>query len=1133
MSTLLWYNLFEIFLEKEVIIMSTYRYYVEKSAKSVQIDLPVALGLSPKVRLFIRYDVQRDMKITDITFEDSPAEALPSFTDSAKLLYVEPVAGQFDAAADLCEQNIQLALGGDRPAVKTAKIYVFDDVTDIEFERIKTYLINPLEYAPANPCSKPPAALNTSATVPVAIPDVDDYSGLGLAMSEDDIAVVCEYFASEKRAPTLTEIMVLDTYWSDHCRHTTFNTIIEKAEIADSRVAKAYEQFKQINGDRDPTLMNIATAAMRHMRKSGELPMLDISDEINACTLKLGDEATGKYLFFKNETHNHPTEIEPYGGASTCIGGGIRDPLSGRAQGFQGMRIIGAGDPRQPVADTLAGKLPQRKLALTAAEGFSDYANYVGLSSGYCKELYHPGYVAKRMEAGALVASADRAAVRRIKPAPGDLVLLLGDRTGRDGVGGATGSSVAHDVNTVTEASCEVQKGNPQGGRKLQRLFRNAEATVLIKKCNDFGAGGVSVAVGELADGLEIDLDKVPLKYPGLNGTEIAISESQERMAIVIAPADLAKMQKLCDEANVETTVIAAVTEAPRLVMYWRGQKIVDIARKFLDTNGAKRYTSVAVPDSGKAIDNFQSSTNLSQKGLTEWFDSSAGGSNVFAPLGGKHALSEMQIMAAIIPETGGAPGGKPASPYSSTTLASLMSYGFDPYMTEADPFGGSVYAIVSSVAKLVAAGADLPTIHLSLQEFFPRCDSAEKWGLPFAALLGAFSAQMGLKIAAVGGKDSMSGSFGDLHVPPTLISFAVGVGEIGSLISTDFKRAESPVYAVDVAMDDYEGLRTAWEKYGALVKAGKVLSAQVGGDVRNMALGNGIGFSGDAKVSSTAIIFEAAEELDGFKLIGKTTAVCDYKPCNALEAVYKTAHPSIITPAETKLIVNSQLSDVSCVIPVLPGTTGEYDAAAALERAGARAQFVLIRNLTPKMLEESVSQLEKAISSAKMLVLPGGLESAGSITALFINPRIMNKVKDLLSRGGLILGINDGFKALVKLGLLGVSGEFEDNSTGMHLHRYVQTVSEDVKSPWLAEITAGGVYVQPISTKTARFAGEVSPAQIAFKYAGCGGIEAIISPCGRVMGKMGHFERYNNFTAQNIPGNKYLPLFEGAVKNL
>ncbi|MCL2072027.1 MAG: phosphoribosylformylglycinamidine synthase, partial [Oscillospiraceae bacterium] len=854
------------------------RRYVEKkpgfdiNVKHLQTELAEVLDL-PEIalRLFNRYDVrgisQADWEVVANTVLSEPVcdnsyFALPDLP-GWRLLHIEPLPGQFVPRADSAEQCMQMLLGGVRPMVKTAKVYAVSGVSDSDFERVKAYLINPLENREGDggKCDFD----NTKNTRIDDIPEVplDSLGDLGLAMSDDDIEVVRSYFKSEKRNPTLTEIRVIDTYWSDHCRHTTFNTIIKSADIEDERVKKAYELFKSVNGERTVTFMNMATAAMRCLRERGELPLLDESEENNACTIRVNCGNVGNnneektLLFFKNETHNHPTEIEPYGGASTCIGGAIRDPLSGRAYVYQAMRISGSGDPRKPICDTMPGKLPQRKLTVTAAEGFSSYGNQIGIATGFVKEIYHDGYIAKRLEAGAVVGAVSMSAVKRERPCVGDAVVLLGGRTGRDGIGGATGSSKIHNFDTVSECGAQVQKGNPPEERKLQRLFRNPNVIKLIKRCNDFGAGGASVAIGELAGGVEINLDRFPLKYTGLNGTEIAVSESQERMAVVVASHDTTALIRYAEAENIEAVVVADITDNNRLVMTWRGKKIVDIGREFLDTNGAKRYADVFVPTRGASAEITSSISaisenvtenelnNCSQKGLVERFDCSIGAGNVFMPFGGKYALSESQVMAAIVP----------AAPSSdSSSIASVIAYGFNPHFTESDPFGGSAYAVSVSVAKLVAAGVSLDTVHLSLQEYFPRVNEQPKrWGVVFSAMLGAFSAQMGLGIAAIGGKDSMSGSYEEIDVPPTLISFAFGTGNAELLVSPEFKRVDKPVYimrSAEFGMDDfdYAKLRTDWLKYGELVKAGSVLSAcvcegELIDSIRNMSLGNMIGF--------------------------------------------------------------------------------------------------------------------------------------------------------------------------------------------------------------------------------------------------------------------------------------------------
>jgi len=1301
-----------------------YRCYVEKrqgfdaAAQAVQSELSEVLRLpNIKVRLFNRYDTQNiaDDEWADIintVLSEPPVdvyyeETLPPLPDETRLFYIEPLPGQFNARTDSCEQCIQMLLGGHRPVVKSALVYAISGVYGTDFERVKSYLINPLEYRESK-ADKPESLLKTEYAQNENIPIVDGFIHmsedelealrlrLGLAMSLPDLSAIQSYFASENRDPTLTELRVTDTYWSDHCRHTTFNTIIKNADIHDERVKKAYELFLSVNGDRPVTLMNIATAAMRSFSRHGALPMLDISDENNACTLRIkanfpqGEEDW--LLFFKNETHNHPTEIEPFGGASTCIGGAIRDPLSGRAYVYQSMRITGAADPRKPIEDTIPGKLPQRKLTLAAAEGFSSYGNQIGLATGFVREIYHEKYAAKRLETGAVVGAAPLSSMYRANPEAGDVVVLLGGRTGRDGIGGATGSSKTHHMETVSECASEVQKGNAPEERKLQRLFRVPEVTKLIKRCNDFGAGGAAVAIGELADGLEINLDAFPVKYEGLNGTELAISESQERMAVVVSLHDLQALLKHAESENIESSVVARITKQKRLVMMWRGQKIVDIDRAFLDTNGAVRYADAHVAKSSRVSDAYAPKEawqegkpfaerlhwlagNLnfcSQKGLVERFDNTIGAASVFMPHGGERASTETQVMAALLPK-------------KDAKTASVMAYGFDPAFTDADPFGGSVYAVVNSVAKLVAAGVRLDTIHLSLQEYFARVnDDPQRWGKPFAAMLGAFSAQMSLGIAAIGGKDSMSGSFGELDVPNTLISFAVGINDAARLISPEFKGAGHPVYVMCTAFDaywmpEYNGLLRNWKTFERLCHAGKILSAWacesdgVYGGIMKMAFGNNIGFSFNKDIFFAAggsIIFEmnnddinwyaiseawrTGEEIDWnaasgnetyddandsnsacYTLLGYTqdAPVLEYggtsvsleelretweKPLESIfpvKAAQSGTAPLIaekmpvpsgngqtlivgkgISASENgktliaskdissfgnsqTLITNNGISTIAsgvafakpkAVIPVFPGTNCEYDTAAAIERAGGICETVLVRNLTPETLSSSVTELEKAIKSAQMLIFPGGFsggdepDGAGKfIVSLFHNPRLTEAVHELLKiNDGLILGICNGFQALVKLGLLPY-GEIRPqtadsptltfNRIGRHQSRYVNTSVSSVLSPWLSKCALGDVYAQPVSHGEGRFTasspildGLKSNGQIAFQYVDFTGtpsmdiaynpngsdfaIEGISSPDGRILGKMAHTERYGEYTAKNIPGNKFMPLFEGGV---
>ena len=1224
-----------------------YRCFVEKCSgfdipsQSLQHEWAKILRLPcVSVRLFNRYDVQnlphdQWSSVINTIFSEPMSdrcyeENLPPLAEGTRLLCVEPLPGQYDIHADTCEQCIQMLCGGQRPTVRTAQVYAIENVDDAGFNRIKAYLINPVECREAS-LDKPKTLLDGTLQPPEDVPVLEGFitlnaealdsllHRLGLAMSMSDLRMIQDYFNEEHRDPTLTELRMLDAYWSDHCRHTTFNTIIESADIQDERVKKAYEMFMSVNGDKPVTLMNIATAAMRCFSQRGELPYLDISAENNACTVRVRAQfAHGQedwLLFFKNETHNHPTEVEPYGGAGTCLGGAIRDPLSGRAYAYQSMRITGAGDPRKPIEETLPGKLPQRKLTLTAASGFSAYGSQIGLAAGYVKEIYHEGYIAKRMEAGAMVAAAPQSWVRRGQPAPGDVVVLLGGRTGRDGIGAAAGSSKTHSTSTVSECAAEVQKGSAQEERKLQRLFRKPAVTTLIKRCNDFGAGGASVAIGELADGVEILLDAIPAKYPGLDGTELALSESQERMALVVAERDLPTLVHLAEAENLETAVVARITEDRRLVMKWRDKKIVDISRDFLNKNGAARFTTVCVPpcrpksreysaaqspDTG-AEKLFQLASGLnfcSQKGLVERFDASIGAASIFVPYGGKYERTETQVMAALLP-------GRNAQ------IASVMAYGFDPSFTEEDPFGGSAFAVVSSIAKLVAAGVALETIHLTFQEYFPRVnDDPVRWGLPFAAMLGAFSAQMGLNIAAVGGKDSMSGSFDNLDVPPTLISFAVGVAEAPQLISPEFKKAGHPVSLLETPLDadglpDYAALRTVWENFTELCRSGKVLSAWVCerggvyGGIMKMGFGNEIGFSGEADEAFFdnawgSIIFESSEVQNGFRLLGHTQAepVLNFGGVSVPLAELRTAWESplesvfpvkaeqsgdapLITDQRTGIGVQRSpwvpVAKPRAVIPVFPGTNGEYDTASALDRAGGIAEVLLIRNRTPEMLSESIAELEKAIASAQMLIFPGGGSggddpggSSKYIVSLFCNVRLTDAVHDLLQkRDGLILGINQGFQALLKLGLLpggriapitAESPTLTLNRIGRHQARYVTTRVASVVSPWMSLCVPGDMHVQPVSHSEGRFAATADVlnvlkenGQIVSQYVDHTGqpsmdiaynpsgsvwaVEGLCSADGRVLGKMTHAERSGELTAKNIYGNQCLPLFASGVR--
>ena len=1249
----------------------------------MQSDLALLLSLPAlSLRIFKRYDIltlhEADWPAVMHTVLSEPAsdhchaDELPELPDDTRLLYVEPLPGQFDIRAESCGQCIQMLLGGAMPKVQTATVYAIQGADDPGFARIRDYLINPVECREAHPG---PQAHDLEPQAHDDIPTLHGFTtlddaaletlrqALALSMSFADLAMTREYFREQQRDPTLSELRVLDTYWSDHCRHTTFHTELEVASIEDPRVeeqgchcgpsaqrkmdpqsptgihdprvAKAYRQFKSINPNKPTTLMNIATAAMRHLRSQGKLPLLDTSDETNACTIKVNVDGEPWLIFFKNETHNHPTEIEPYGGASTCIGGAIRDPLSGRSYVYQAMRISGAGDPRAALADTLPGKLPQRQLTQTAAQGFSAYGNQIGLATGYVRELYHEGYVAKRLETGAVVGAAPLSAIRREQPANGDVVLLLGGRTGRDGIGGATGSSKAHKAQTVAECAAEVQKGNAPEERKLQRLFREPFVTALIKRCNDFGAGGVSVAIGELADGVEIDLSAIPTKYSGLDGTELALSESQERMAVVVAAEDTDKMIAHARRENVEATPVARITDDRKLVMMWRGQKIVELERAFLDKNGARRKAAVYVgnnncrderPTRPLSVDETYLKTLCadlnfcSQKGLVERFDASIGAGSVFSPHGGRLALTGTQVMAALLPG-------------ENMQTATVMAYGGDPWLCAADPFGGAAQALITSVAKLVAVGVPYNTIHLSLQEYFPRPDDdPARWGLPFAAMLGAFSAQMGLGVAAIGGKDSMSGSFDELDVPPTLISFALGVAAADDLISPEFKAAGQPVYlltapATAAGEPDYPAIRLAWAAYAALFAKKAPLSAwavETGGlpgGIMKMALGNMIGFvaapdfipAASSPPGWGSIIFTTVAKLsaDDFstqaqaasplRLLGYTTD----KPCldfggqplslsglrsaweMPLEGVFpvKKEQPGTApriepspkaTPEQGQKWFCTHAPHAEkhprprAIIPVFPGTNCEYDTVRALERAGGLAQTILIRNLSPQDLSESIAELEKAINAAQMLIFPGGFSggdepdgSAKFIVSLFRNERLIEAVHALLNeRGGLILGICNGFQALIKLGLLpygriapmGVGdATLTHNSIGRHQAQFIRTRVSSFLSPWLSRCAADTIYVQPISHGEGRLVASDGAldewrekGQIAFQYVDYSGlpsmdiqhnpngsawaIEGLCSPDGRILGKMAHTERWGEQLAKNIPGEKFLPLFEGGV---
>ena len=1010
----------------------------------------------------------------------------------------------------------------------------------------------------------------------------------------------------------MTEIRVVDTYWSDHCRHTTFSTHLDEVSIDDPAVRGAYERYlaarEEVYGPekaakRPQTLMDIATIGTKTLKSRGLLPELDESEEINACSIHVPAQVNGEeqdwLLMFKNETHNHPTEIEPFGGAATCIGGCIRDPLSGRAYVHQAMRVTGGGDPRKALAETLPGKLPQRKLAQTAAAGYSSYGNQIGLATGHVAELYHEGYIAKRLECGAVVAAAPARNVVRERPVPGDVVILLGGRTGRDGIGGATGSSKSHDLKSLTTMASEVQKGNAPEERKIQRLFRNGEVTRLIKRCNDFGAGGVSVAIGELADGLEINLDAVRKKYEGLDGTELAISESQERMAVVVAPEDEEKFIAAAQSENLEAYRVAVVTESPRMVMRWRGQTVADLSRAFLDTNGATKHASVAVSarEGKRAIASETlrgmagSLKSASRRGLTERFDSTVGSFTLLMPFGGKTQRSPSQAMGALLP----------VLPGSRTEQGSLMAWGCDPDALSADPYTGAHSAVYTSVAKIVAAGADYHKAYLTLQEFFEKLhDEPSRWGKPFAALLGALDAQLELGAAAIGGKDSMSGTFLDHDVPPTLISFAIAPALAGEVVTTDFKEACHGVYLFTGETPAQQ--KAAWERFTALARAGKVKSAWavengLAEAVFKMSLGNEIGFAAEETALDWfapmpgAIIAELTEETADAVLLGRTTVektivlgadrapIAELAALNdaVLESVYPTGTEktgtveSFTYEAETRAAPAVRLARVKALIPVFPGTNCEYDTQRALLEAGADAEQFIIRNLTSADVADSVERFARAVKDSQIIVLPGGFSggdepdgSAKLITAFFRNAAVREQITELLEkRDGLMLGICNGFQALIKLGLVPY-GRIMDtdadcptltyNVIGRHQSRLVRTRVCSNKSPWLAGTKPGEIYTVPISHGEGRFLASdelvkklAANGQIATQYVdldGCAtmetafnpngslcAIEGITSPDGRVLGKMGHTERIGKQLYRNVPGRYEMELFTSAVR--
>ena len=1140
-----------------------YRIYVEKKpelaheAKALLGDIRGLLMIESLkgVRVINRYDAENisrelfDYSVANVFSEpqlDIASETLDA--DGATVFAVEYLPGQFDQRADSAAQCIQIISQGERPLIRSAKVYcLYGELSDEDISEIKKYVINPVEAREAS--LEKPETLVVKYEIPTEVKTLEgfidlDRAGLekfvtdyNLAMDADDIEFCQKYFRSEHRDPTVTEIRMIDTYWSDHCRHTTFLTIIDGVKFEDGLLQKAYEEYLEVRrrvGDKKPVcLMDLATVAVKYLKSVGKLPKLDESEEINACTVKIEIEADGKkepwLLLFKNETHNHPTEIEPFGGAATCIGGAIRDPLSGRSYVYGAMRVTGAADPTVPVSETIPGKLPQRKLVTTAAAGYSSYGNQIGLATGIVDEIYHPGYAAKRMEIGAVIAATPQENVCREVPAPGDVVILLGGSTGRDGIGGATGSSKAHNAHSVETCGAEVQKGNAPEERKLQRLFRNAEASKLIKRCNDFGAGGVSVAIGELADGLEIDLNAVPKKYDGLDGTELAISESQERMAVVVAPEDVKRFLELAHEENLQACPVAKVQSEPRLVMNWNGKKIVDISREFLNSNGAEKHITVtpAAPalkareiNGGfkENITSMASDLNIcSKRGLSERFDSTIGAGTVLMPFGGKNQLTPIQAMVQKI-----------SVEKKHTDDCSFMAWGYNPYLTEQSPYHGAYSAVVESVSKLIATGAEFKDVYLTFQEYFehPGRDG-KRWGKPLAALLGAFRAQLDLGIGAIGGKDSMSGSFEDLDVPPTLVSFAVTTGKTSDVISPEFKNAGRRVALIEPKCDENglpetKSLTEVYSEVTGLIRSGKAVSAYtpgIGGiaeAVFKMAIGNGIGFEFDRGMSLDeifglkcgAFLVELTDGSDIGRTVGRTVEdrVISFDgeavsldgllgayedklegvySCNIMQGGEKI--PNISYDGRSKASPAVKTAKPKVLIPAFPGTNCEYDSAKAMRDAGAEPVITVINNLSAAGIAESVEKFASELKTSQMIFIPGGFSggdepdgSAKFICAFFRNQKIREEVMNLLNgRDGLVCGICNGFQALIKLGLV-TYGEILDadpsfptlsfNTISRHQSRIVRTRIASNKSPWLRNVNVGDIINVPISHGEGRF---------------------------------------------------------------
>ncbi|CFX40616.1 Phosphoribosylformylglycinamidine synthase, FGAM [Syntrophomonas zehnderi OL-4] len=1239
-------------------------------ARHLYLDLKENLGISKleRVRIINRYDISG---LSDQDYERAKntifSEPNVDFVHDEKIdldpnlkhFAVEYLPGQYDQRADSAAQCIQILTQGEPPSVLSSKlILLYGDISANDYAKIKNYCINPVDSREA-PLEKP-LTLEMETIIPQDIAILDGFiqmeeselaswlTTLGLVMSLADLKFCQGYFRdNEKRNPTLTELKVIDTYWSDHCRHTTFLTSLDKISIADGGLAwpikKAYETSlkdrNQVYGSKiqDLCLMDLALLGMKKLRQEGRLPDLDISDEVNACSIVVEADVNGKkeewLIMFKNETHNHPTEIEPFGGAATCLGGAIRDPLSGRVYVYQAMRVTGCGDPRTSIDKTLPGKLSQRKITTGAAAGYSSYGNQIGLATGHVAEVYDDGFIAKRMEVGAVIGAAPKANVTRATPTAGDIVILLGGLTGRDGCGGATGSSVEHTRESIFNCGAEVQKGNPPTERKIQRLFRNPQASKLIKKCNDFGAGGVSVAIGELTDGLLINLDKVPKKYEGLDGTELAISESQERMAVVVEREKAALFIDLAASENLDAVAVAEVTAERRLKMLWRGSTIVDIARDFLDTNGVKQHTNVTVQEPATEdnyfttraaklpldlkeawLNNLQDLNVCSQRGLIELFDSSIGAATVLMPLGGKYQATPAVGMAAKLPVESG-----------DTTTGTLMTFGYNPQIAKWSPFHGAIYAIIEAVSKIVAMGGNYQTIRLSLQEYFEKLGTdSRKWGKPLAALLGAYQAQIELGIPAIGGKDSMSGTFLDLNVPPTLVAFAVNPVDVRQIISPEYKETNSQVVFIPVVRDTYEIpdfalLKETYQRIYQLIQDGQILAAypvREGGiaeAISKMSFGNQIGFTlADPGLTPHALknllfspeygslVVEMPENADvqqalgslPYRILGQTQAkaAIEIGSMNLslqeaqtawetpLEKVFPTRTAKIENAPPPALSLHRRSSAHSRVtlakprvfIPVFPGTNCEYDTQKRFAMAGAQTDLFIFNNLSPTAIEESIQVMAARISKAQIIMLPGGFsagdEPDGSgkfIAAVFRNPRVCDTVMELLkNRDGLILGICNGFQALIKLGLLPY-GEIRDieanqptltyNWIGRHMSRMVKTRIASVLSPWFANVEVGDIHQIAVSHGEGRFVASeediqrmAENGQIAAQYVDEQGqptydirfnpngsfyaIEAITSPDGRVLGKMAHSERIGSHLYINIPHEKDQRLFTAGV---